>query len=231
MLENGWSFERPEPLLGARHLYEIYAKAKPDYTGPVTVPVLWDKARGTIVNNESAEIIRMLESAFDAWSNNPIDLYPETLRGEIDAFNDRLYGAVNNGVYKSGFATGQSVYEEVVTNLFAMLDEIEERLGRSRYLFGAAISESDIRLFTTAIRFDLVYFSHFKCNIRQWRDYPNLQGWLKDMYQIPEITGTVDLGQIKRHYYNSQTWVNPTGIVPLGPTLDLASPHGRETLA
>jgi putative glutathione S-transferase len=208
-------------------LYEVYARAKPDYTGAVTVPVLWDKQRGTIVNNESAEIIRMLESAFDEWGDAALDLYPAALRGQIDAFNDRLYGAVNNGVYKAGFATGQDAYEDAVRTLFAMLDEIEQRLEGRRYLFGDALTEPDVRLFTTAIRFDLVYYSHFKCNIRQWRDYPRLQAWLRDVYAVPGVAETVDLAQIKRHYYHSQTWVNPSGIVPLGPTINLAAPHGR----
>ena len=230
MLENGWSFTEPEPLMGLRYMYEIYLKARPDYTGRVTVPVLWDKERQTIVNNESADIIRMLEHEFDSWGDAGVDLYPEPLRVEIDAFNDRLYHAVNNGVYKAGFATSQPVYDETVRTLFAMLDEIEERLGRSRFLFGAEITEPDVRLFTTGIRFDLVYYSHFKCNIRQWRHYPNLQGWLKDMYQYPGVAETVDLHDIKWHYYHSQQWVNPTGIVPLGPTLDLISPHGRQAL-
>ena len=230
MLENGWSFTEPEPLMGLRYMYEIYLKARPDYTGRVTVPVLWDKERQTIVNNESADIIRMLEYEFDSWGDAGVDLYPEPLRAEIDAFNDRLYQTVNNGVYKAGFATSQPIYDETVRTLFAMLDEIEERLGRSRFLFGAEITEPDVRLFTTGIRFDLVYYSHFKCNIRQWRDYPNLQGWLKDMYQYPGVADTVDLHDIKWHYYHSQQWVNPTGIVPLGPTLDLTSPHGRQAL-
>ena len=221
MLENGWSFEQPEPLMGCNYLYEIYLKAKPDYTGRVTVPVLWDKERRTIVSNESADIIRMLEYEFDSWGDTGVDLYPEEMRQEIDAFNERLYHAVNNGVYKAGFATAQDAYEDAVRKLFAMLDEIERRLADRRFLFGEALTEPDIRLFTTAIRFDLVYYSHFKCNIRQWRDYPRLQAWLRDVYAVPGIAETVDLAQIKRHYYHSQTWVNPTGIVPLGPDIGL----------
>jgi putative glutathione S-transferase len=228
MLDKGWSFETPEPLHGAQYLYEIYARAKPDYTGRVTVPVLWDKETKTIVNNESADIIRMFESEFDEWADNSIDFYPAHLRGEIDAFNELLYHNVNNGVYKAGFARDQAAYEDAVKNLFSMLDEIEQTLYDRNYLFGSKITEADIRLFTTAIRFDLVYYSHFKCNIRQIRDYPNLQGWLKEMYQTPGITETVDLAQIKRHYYHSQTWLNPSGIVPVGPELDFSSPHGRE---
>jgi putative glutathione S-transferase len=229
MLENGWFFETPEPLLGAKFLHEIYTRAKPDYTGRVTVPVLWDKETGSIVNNESADIIRMFESEFDEWAETKIDFYPAHLRNEIDAFNERLYHDVNNGVYKAGFARDQAAYEDAVKNLFARLDEIEKKLYDHNYLFGSAITEADIRLFTTAIRFDIVYYSHFKCNIRQIRDYPNLQGWLKEMYQTPGITETVDLAQIKRHYYHSQTWINPSGIVPIGPDLDfLSSPHGRD---
>jgi putative glutathione S-transferase len=227
MLEKGWFFETPEPVLGAEYLYEIYAKAKPDYTGRVTVPVLWDTAEKTIVNNESADIIRMFETEFDEWADTSFDLYPEHLRAELDAFNGKLYDNVNNGVYKAGFARDQAAYEEAVKNLFGMLDEIEKMLGRHSYLFGERLTEADIRLFTTAIRFDLVYYSHFKCNIRQIRDYPNLQGWLKEVYQTPGIHETVNLGQIKRHYYHSQTWINPSGIVPVGPELDLTSPHGR----
>jgi len=228
MLENGWFFETPEPLLGAKYLYEIYAKARPDYTGRVTVPVLWDKEKNIIVNNESADIIRMFESEFDEWADNSLDLYPAALRPEIDAFNERLYHNVNNGVYKAGFARDQAAYEDAVKNLFAMLDEIEKMLANHSYLFGERLTESDIRLFTTAIRFDAVYYSHFKCNIRQIRDYPNLQGWLKELYQNPGIHETVNLAQIKRHYYHSQTWINPSGIVPLGPELDLSSPHNRD---
>jgi putative glutathione S-transferase len=228
MLENGWFFETPEPLLGAKYLYEIYAKAKPGYTGRVTVPVLWDTAQKTIVNNESADIIRMFESEFDEWADTSFDLYPEHLRGDIDAFNAKLYDNVNNGVYKAGFARDQAAYEDAVRNLFAMLDEIEKMLARHSYLFGERLTEADIRLFTTAIRFDAVYYSHFKCNIRQIRDYPNLQGWLKELYQVPGIRETVNLAQIKRHYYHSQTWINPSGIVPVGPELDLSSPHNRD---
>jgi putative glutathione S-transferase len=228
MLDNGWFFETPEPVLGAKYLYELYAKAKPGYTGRVTVPVLWDTHTNTIVNNESADIIRMFESEFDEWADTSFDLYPKHLRPEIDAFNAKLYDNVNNGVYKAGFARDQAAYEDAVKNLFAMLDEIEKMLGRHSYLFGEHLTESDIRLFTTAIRFDLVYYSHFKCNIRQIRDYPNLQGWLKELYQTPGIHETVNLAQIKRHYYHSQTWINPSGIVPVGPELDLCSPHNRD---
>jgi len=228
MLDNGWFFDTPEPLFGAKYLYELYARAKPDYTGRVTVPVLWDMAQKKIVNNESADIIRMFESEFDAWADTSFDLYPEHLRAEIDAFNAKLHDNVNNGVYKAGFARNQAAYEDAVKNLFGMLDDIETILGRHSYLFGERLTESDIRLFTTAIRFDLVYYSHFKCNIRQIRDYPNLQGWLRELYQTPGIHETVNLAQIKRHYYHSQTWINPSGIVPVGPELDLSAPHNRD---
>ncbi len=231
MLEHGWTFgANPEPLTGARYLYEIYAAADPDYTGSVTVPVLWDTQTRTIVNNESSEIIRMLNRAFDAWGDAGVDLYPARLAPEIDALNARIYDAVNNGVYKAGFATTQAAYEEAVVSLFAMLDELDERLATRRFLLGPQITETDIRLFTTAVRFDLVYYGHFKCNICQLRDYANLEGWLRDVYQWPGIAATVDLAQIKRHYYGSQRWVNPTGIIPVGPSVDLTAPHGRQHL-
>lgn len=230
MLENGWTFEGgPDLLTGARHLYELYA-ADPAHTGPATVPVLWDKQARTIVNNESSEIIRMLNRAFDAWGDPSVDLYPAQLAPEIDALNARLYDALNNGVYKAGFATTQAAYETAVVPLFAMLDELDERLATRRFLFGSEITETDIRLFTTAVRFDLVYYGHFKCNVRQLRDYANLEGWLRDMHQWPGIAETVNLAQIKRHYYGSQRWVNPTGIIPLGPTVDLTAPSDRHRL-
>jgi putative glutathione S-transferase len=231
MLENGWTFEGgPDPLTGFRYLYELYAAADPAYTGAATVPVLWDTDTRTIVNNESSEIIRMLNHAFDAWGDPDVDLYPAGLAPEIDALNARIYGAVNNGVYKAGFATAQAAYEEAVLPLFAMLDELNERLAAQRFLVGRQVTEADIRLFTTLVRFDLVYYSHFKCNIRQLRDYPNLEGWLRDVYQTPGVAETVDLAQIKRHYYGSQRWVNPTGIIPVGPDVDLTAPHGRQRL-
>lgn len=231
MLENGWTFGGDtDPLTGARCLYEIYLAADPAHTGPATVPVLWDKQARTIVNNESSEIIRMLNREFDAWGGADLDLYPAPLAAGIDALNARLYDAVNNGVYKAGFATAQRAYDEAVVPLFAMLDELDERLAAQRFLFGPEITETDVRLFTTLVRFDLVYYGHFKCNLRQVRDYANLQGWLRDMYQTPGIAETVDLAQIKRHYYGSQRWVNPTGIIPIGPTIDLMRPHNRNRL-
>ncbi len=233
MLDEGWTFsdDYPDPLFGKSRLYEIYLEAKPDYTGRVTVPTLWDRKRGTIVSNELAEIIRMLNSAFNRYARNPgLDLYPERLREEIDSVNDRVYHTVNNGVYKAGFATAQKAYEEAVTALFETLDDLEARLGRQRYLAGDRLTEADWRLFTTLIRFDAVYYGHFKCNIRRIADYPNLHGYLLELYQVPGIAETVRFDHIKGHYYGSHRTINPTGIVPLGPRLDLDAPHGRDRL-
>ncbi|KQQ31193.1 glutathionyl-hydroquinone reductase YqjG [Methylobacterium sp. Leaf123] len=234
MGEEGWVFRSEaeggvpgstaEALFGAKRLYELYVRAKPDYSGRVTVPVLWDKQRETIVSNESAEIIRMLNGAFGA--GGP-DLYPEALRGEIDAINERVYDRVNNGVYRAGFATKQAAYEDAFTALFAELDAIEDRLGRQRYLCGSVLTEADIRLFTTLVRFDAVYVGHFKCNRRRIADYPNLSNYLRDLYALPGVAETVNLDQIKRHYYGSHPGINPTGIVPLGPELDFAAPNDR----
>ena len=230
--ERGWRFlsEQPDPLHGWTSLSEGYLQSNPRFEGRVTVPVLWDKETGRIVNNESSEIIRMLNREFDAWGDPSLDLYPAPLAAGIDALNARLYGAVNNGVYKAGFATVQSAYEAALVPLFAMLDELDERLATRRFLFGPHMTETDIRLFTTLVRFDLVYYSHFKCNLRQIRDYTFLQGWLRDMYQTPGIAETVDMAQIKRHYYGSQRWVNPTGIIPVGPPVDLTAAPGRNHL-
>ncbi|TCM21678.1 putative glutathione S-transferase [Novosphingobium sp. PhB165] len=232
MLERGWTFDPapgvvPDSVNHARNLYEVYVKADPAYTGRVTVPVLWDKQTGTIVNNESSEIIRMLNSAFDGLGAKAGDYYPQALRAEIDAVNARVYDTVNNGVYKAGFATSQEPYEDAVGPLFDSLDWLEERLSRSRFLVGEAMTEADIRLFTTLIRFDAVYVGHFKCNLRRVADYPNLQGFLRDMYQTPGVAGTVNFQHIKGHYYQSHRTINPTGIVPVGPILDLETPHGR----
>jgi putative glutathione S-transferase len=227
MLEEGWVFDAPEPLYGKRRLHEIYALADSHYTGRVTVPVLWDKERRTIVNNESAEIIRMLNREFDEFAGPAPDFYPADLAGEIDALNARIYDTVNNGVYKAGFATDQEKYAAAVRALFATLDDLETLLGRGRYLCGERLTEADWRLFTTLIRFDAVYHGHFKCNIRRIVDYPNLWGYLRDLYQAPRVAATVDLDQTKRHYYGSHKTINPTGIVPLGPALDLMAPHGR----
>ena len=234
MREEGWVFQAEEeggvpgstaePLFGDRRLYEIYRRAKPDYSGRVTVPVLWDKQRETIVSNESAEIVRMLDAGFGA--DGP-DLYPEPRREEIDAVNARVYDRVNNGVYKAGFATSQEAYAEAFTALFAELDALEDRLDRQRYLCGAALTEADIRLFTTLVRFDAVYVGHFKCNRQRIADYPNLSNYLRDLYALPGVAETVNFEQIKRHYYGSHAGINPTGIVPLGPELHLDAPNDR----
>lgn len=224
MLDKGWTFAPgegvvPDPIGGAQCLHEVYTRADPHYTGRVTVPVLWDKATGTIVNNESSEIIRMFNTAFDGIGAKPGDFYPQALRPEIDALNERIYATVNNGVYKAGFATTQAAYEEAVGPLFETLGWLEERLEARRFLTGDAITEADWRLFTTLIRFDAVYVGHFKCNIRRIADYPRLSAYLRALFQVDGVAGTVDLGHIKRHYYESHRTINPTGIVPVGPDL------------
>ncbi len=229
---HGWRFGSgpgtvPDTVNGASELAEIYLLADPKYTGRVSVPALWDKERRTIVNNESAEIIRMLNGAFGRFTNVRTDYYPAPLRAEIDRVNDLVYENVNNGVYRAGFATAQEAYEEAFHALFGALDELERRLSRQRYLVGEAITEADWRLFTTLIRFDAVYYGHFKCNLRRIADYPNLSNYLRDLYQQPGIAALVNMDHIKRHYYGSQRHVNPTGIVPLGPQLDFAAPHDR----
>ncbi|TCQ27645.1 glutathione S-transferase family protein [Rhizobium sp. PP-CC-3G-465] len=236
MLSKGWEFkdgpgDTQDHLFGAKALSEIYVRADPTYSGRVTVPVLWDKTQNKLVSNESADIIRMLNAAFDGLTGSTLDLYPADLRNEIDALNARIYDTVNNGVYKAGFATTQEAYAESVTAIFETLDDLEERLSTRRYLLGDRVTEADWRLFTTLVRFDPVYVGHFKCNIRRIADYPNLQGYLKDLYQTPGVAGTVDMHHIKHHYYGSHKTINPTGIVPEGPRLDLDSPHGRERLA
>lgn len=236
MLENGWTFEDgpgviPDPINHAQNLYQVYLAAQPDYTGRVTVPVLWDKATSTIVNNESAEIIRMFNAAFDGIGAKPGDYYPEDLRPEIDALNARIYDTVNNGVYKAGFATTQHAYEEAIHPLFDTLDHLDERLSSRRYLCGNRLTEADIRLFTTLVRFDPVYVGHFKCNLRRIADYPHLSGYLRDLYQTSGIGKTVNMVHIKGHYYESHRTINPTGIVPIGPIMDLDAPHGRERLS
>jgi putative glutathione S-transferase len=235
MLEHGWTFEAgpgvvPDPLQGARYLHQIYTAAKKDFTGRVTVPVLWDKKTGTIVNNESSEVIRMFNSAFDQVGAKPGDYYPQELREEIDRLNTRIYDTVNNGVYKAGFATTQAAYEQSVRPVFETLDWLEERLSTRRYLCGDRLTEADVRLFTTLLRFDAVYFSHFKCNIRRIADYPNLSGFLRELYQLPGVAGTVNFQHIKGHYYESHRTINPTGIVPVGPELRLDAPHGRAAI-
>jgi putative glutathione S-transferase len=214
MGENGWEFTDG-------HLYQVYARAKPGYTGRVTVPVLWDEKEQRIVNNESSEIIRMLNRDFDAFARRKLaDLYPEKLRREIDWLNERIYRTVNNGVYRAGFATAQDKYEEAVTELFRTLDWLEKRLERRRWLCGSYFTEADVRLFTTLVRFDAVYYSHFKCNLRRLVDYPNLWRYTRRIYALPRVAKTVDLAQIKSHYYRSMKQINPTQIVPKGPLLD-----------
>ena len=232
MGKQGWSFEPgpgviADPIGAASRMYEVYLKADPRYSGRVTVPVLWDTQRGTVVSNESADIIRMLNSAFDEIGAAPCDYYPESLRASIDEINDRVYEHVNNGVYKAGFATTQAAYEEAVLPLFDTLDWLEHRLATRRYLCGERLTEADWRLFTTLIRFDPVYVGHFKCNLRRIADYPNLSGYLRELYQIDGVAGTVNFEHIKGHYYQSHDMINPSGIVAKGPLMDLEAPHGR----
>ncbi|HEX7718758.1 MAG TPA: glutathione S-transferase family protein [Woeseiaceae bacterium] len=233
MLDNGWTFDQgpgvvPDPLNGARHLHQVYTAARPTYSGRVTVPVLWDRLSQTIVSNESADIIRMLNSAFDGLADVPaVDFYPEHLREEIDSVNARVYRTVNNGVYRAGFATSQEAYEEAVEPLFETLDWLDKRLSGRRYLLGEHITEADWRLFTTLLRFDAVYYSHFKTNLRRIIDYANLWPYTRDLYQHDDIAGTVNFQHIKGHYYGSHKTINPSGIVPTGPLLDFSAPHGR----
>jgi glutathionyl-hydroquinone reductase len=225
MADNGWTFE-PAPgvtadtVNGARYLHQLYAKSEPGYSGRVSVPVLWDKKTERIVNNESAEIIRMFNSAFDGLGALPGDYYPEGLREEIDALNARIYDTLNNGVYKAGFAASQEAYDEAIGPLFETLDWLEGRLKSSPYLCGGRLTEADWRLFTTLLRFDLVYHTHFKCNLRRLVDYPALWAYTRRLYQHPGVRGTVDIDHIKRHYFQSHRSINPTGIVPKGPILD-----------
>jgi putative glutathione S-transferase len=236
MGRDGWTFNKSEgstgdEMNGKSKLSEIYLLANPRYTGRVSVPVLWDKKRNTIVNNESPEIIRMLNSAFDEFTNVRTDYCPQNLRAEIDRFNDLIYPNINNGVYRAGFATSQAAYEEAFRNVFDTLDELEQILSQHRYLVGNTITEADWRLFSTLIRFDAVYYSHFKCNWRRISEFPNLSNYVRDLYQVPGIAETVSIEQIKGHYYGSQRQVNPTGIVPVGPQLDFAAPHDRARFA
>ena len=211
----------------AKYLYENYLKADPDFNGQITVPVLWDKKRQTIVNNESSEIIRMLNSAFDTWGRADIDFYPEALRGEIDEVNKVIYDTVNNGVYMAGFATRQRAYEKAFDRLFETLDMLEQRLATQRYLVGNTLTEADWRLFTTLVRFDAVYYGHFKCNKKRLVDYPALWAYTRDLYQHPGVPDTVNMDHIKFHYYASHKSINPSGIVPKGPDIDFMQPHGR----
>lgn len=235
MGEHGWTFAEGEgviadPLFDADYLYEIYTAAKSDYTGRVTVPILWDKQTNTIVSNESSEIIRMFNSAFDEVGATAGDFLPSALLAEIDEINAFVYSAVNNGVYKAGFATTQEAYEEPVTELFEALDTLEACLAEHRYLMGEKITEADWRLFTTLVRFDAVYVGHFKCNLRRIIDYPNLWGYLRDLYQVPGIAETVNMEHIKQHYYTSHANINPTRIIPIGPVLDFTTAHHRDQL-
>ena len=231
--KDGWTFVAEEggtgdTLYGLDFLRQIYLKADPRYTGRVSVPVLWDKRLETIVSNELADIIRMLNSAFDEWGDKGLDFYPEPLRPTIDRLNERIYATVNNGVYRAGFATTQEAYEEAFRELFATLDALEEILGRQRYLAGDRLTEADWRLFTTLLRFDPIYVGHFKCNLRRIADYPDLSNYLRDLYQVPGVAETVDIEHAKKHYYGSHVSVNPTRIVPVGPELDYAAPHDRD---
>jgi len=235
MGDGGWTFEEadgviPDTVNGADYLYQVYTAAAADYSGRVTVPVLWDKQRATMVSNESSEIIRMMNSAFDGVGAKPGDYYPEALREEIDALNSTIYDTVNNGVYKAGFATTQASYEEAVIPLFETLDALEERLSDRRYLIGPGLTEADWRLFTTLLRFDPVYVGHFKCNLRRIADYPNLSGYVRDLYQHPGVAQTVRMDHIKSHYYGSHLSINPSGIVPVGPEIDFGAPHTRDRL-
>ncbi len=235
MLENGWSFDRDahatgDHLLGKNYLHEVYTYGHPKASGRVTVPVLWDKYSQKIVSNESSEIIRMFNSAFNEITSNHDDYWPAALRRDIENVNQDIYDNINNGVYKAGFATSPAAYEDAVAALFAALDRMEARLHRQRYLLGAQITEADWRFFTTLVRFDPVYVGHFKCNIRRIADYPALHGYLCDLYQLPGIAETVVMDHIKQHYYQSHPTINPTGIVPTGPLLDYSAPHGRESL-
>ena len=232
----GWTFEPgpsviPDSVNGAKRLYEIYTIADSRYSGRVTIPLIWDKERRTIVSNESSDIIRMLNDAFDGITGNETDFYPSDLRKEIDELNAKIYPNVNNGVYRAGFATTQEAYEEAANAVFAMLDEIEERLATRRYLTGPRVTEADWRLFTTLVRFDAVYFGHFKCNRRRIVDYPSLWGYVRDLYKTPGVAETVNVEYYKRHYYGSHKTINPHLIIPIGPEIDFAAPHDRARLS
>ncbi len=234
MLAQGWEFRTDFPgatgdrLFGLPYLRDIYLRADPQASGRLTVPVLWDKAEGTIVSNESAEIIRMFNSAFDGLTGNRDDYYPVALRGRIDALNDRIYPGLNNGVYRAGFATTQPAYDEAVAEVFATLDWLEGHLAVNRYLAGGQVTEADWRLFTTAVRFDPVYHTHFKCNRAWLREYPHLWGWLREMYQWPGVAATVQFDHILRHYYFSHDTINPHRIIPINPVIDWLEPHRRD---
>ncbi|MGB7433022.1 MAG: glutathione S-transferase family protein [Ahrensia sp.] len=231
MGSEGWTFDGDstgDALFGFSRAHQLYTKAMADYSGRVTVPILWDKQQNTIVSNESSEIIRMFNTAFNALTGNELDFYPEHLRAQIDAINERVYHDINNGVYKSGFATTKQAYEEAVTTLFASLDYVEAILADQPYLVGDTLTEADWRLFTTLVRFDPVYVGHFKCNIRRIADYPNLSNYMRALYQLPGIADTVNMHHIKAHYYGSHETINPTRIVPVGPALEYDAPHDRD---
>ncbi|MFC4726794.1 glutathione S-transferase family protein [Coralloluteibacterium thermophilus] len=235
MGDEGWTFAEapgtiPDSVNGVRCLHELYTLAEPGATTRVTVPVLWDTQRRTLVSNESADIIRMLNSAFDGVGAREGDYYPEALREEIDGYNARIYDTLNNGVYKAGFATAQDKYDAAVAGVFETLDWLESHLAARRYLCGDRLTEADWRLFTTLLRFDAVYHGHFKCNLRRIADYPNLSGYLRDLYQHPGVRETCDFEHIKNHYYRSHDWINPSRVVPAGPVQDLDAPHGRARL-
>ena len=232
MLEHGWTFDvdqgsSGDPLHNAKYLHELYTRNQHDYSGRVTVPVLWDKKQQRIVNNESADIIRQFNGAFADLAEKTPDYYPESLQADIDAINDEIYNKVNNGVYRCGFATTQQAYEDAYDALFLTLDTIENQLGTQRFLCGDTISEADWRLFTTLIRFDAVYHGHFKCNRQRLEDYPHLSNYLRHLYQWPGVADTVDFSHIKRHYYVSHPMINPTQVVPVGPDIDYSRPHNR----
>ena len=236
MAENGWTFQTtdgalPDTINNVDFLHQVYTSAKPDYSGRVTVPVLWDRENSTIVSNESSEIIRMLNNAFNGIGANLEDFYPRELQQEIDEINTRVYETLNNGVYKSGFATTQQAYEEAIGPLFATLDWLDERLSNHRFLMGDQITEADWRLFTTLVRFDPVYVGHFKCNLRRIADFTNLSGYVRDLYQQPGIAATVNMEHIKNHYYASHETINPSRVVPVGPHTDFTLPHNRSKLS
>ncbi len=228
MLSNGW--EMNDDQYGLDYLYQLYLKADPDYEGRVTVPVLWDKHTQSIVSNESADIIRMFNGAFNGLTGNDIDYYPEALRAQIDAINERVYDSINNGVYRAGFATSQQAYEVAYYKLFDALDWVEQILNRQRYLAGSILTEADWRLFTTLIRFDAVYYGHFKTNRQRIADYPAISNYLRELYQQPGVEQTVNFAHIKQHYYGSHVTINPTQVVPLGPQQDFNLPHNRDRL-
>ncbi len=236
-IENGWEFTpdkagcTPDSVTGADYLREVYTAADPGYTGRVTVPVLWDRKRETIVNNESIEIMRMLDRAFDAYKARNVSLYPDDQAGEIDAIVDRIYDPINNGVYRAGFATSQAAYDSAVGELFAALDHWEAVLEDQRYLAGEELTLADLRLFPTLVRFDQVYHTHFKCNVRRIVDYPNLWNYTKELYQLPGVAETVNMDHIKAHYYRTHRDINPTGIVATGPETDFGEPHDRDRLS